>query len=214
MNALTTYANPYWDAVRDAVHEEPEGYWDPGPKVGGIGRVEEFGRRHDFTSRYSWSITDPATVAFVVEHLSARAVDPLAGNGYWAWLLGQQGIDVAASDLHPADGTGNQWHREGSVYVPVVQADAVDAVTVHGADRTLLLSWPPYDDPIGYRVLDAYSGSRVVFIGEGTGGCCGDDAMWSLLETEWSGVADHKPVQWYGMHDWVTVYERKSGGAS
>lgn len=211
MTTALTYDNPYWSAVADAVHVEPKEYWDPGPKVGGLGRISDSLRRHDFTSQYAWTITDPATVAFVAEHAGPRVVDPLAGNGYWAWILGQQGADVAASDLHPADGDGNQWHRGGSVYTPVVRADAVDAVTVHGEGRTLLLSWPPYDDPIGARILAAYRGPRVVYIGEGEYGCCGDEAMWSALESDWTETADHKPVQWFGMHDFVTVYERKAG---
>jgi len=208
-----TYDNPYWDAVREAIHVEPEGYWDPGPKIGGIGRIGDSLRRHDLTSRYAWTITDPDTVAFVVEHCGPRVIDPLAGTGYWAWLLSQHGIDVAASDINPPDSTDNTWHRDRQVFAPVAQADAVDAVTVLGDDRTLLLSWPPYDASIGRDVLDAFQGSRVVYIGEGSGGCCGDEAMWSALEgdwSDWSEVADHKPVQWFGLHDWVTVYERKA----
>lgn len=217
MTTAITYDNPYWDTVREHVHEEERHSWDRGPFVGGYrgdGDAKMYTRRGDLTSKYAWTITDPATVAFVAEHAGARVVDPLAGTGYWAWLLSQHGIDVAASDLNPPDLVGkNQWHRDGTVFVPVARAGAVEAVTVHGDDRTLLLSWPPYDDPIGRRVLDAYRGQRVVYIGEGAYGCCGDDAMWSALEADWTQVAEHRPVQWWGMHDWVTVYERKAVSA-
>lgn len=213
MTTAITYDNPYWDAVRDHVHEEERHPWDRGPFVGGYrgdDGAKMYTRRHDLTSQYAWTITDPATVAFVTEHCGPSVIDPLAGTGYWAWLLAQHGLDVAASDINPPDGDGNTWHREGNVFVPVVKADAVDAVTVHGDGRTLLLSWPPYDADIGHDVLKAYTGERVVYIGEGSGGCCGDEAMWSALESEWVEVVDHKPVQWFGLHDWVTVYERKA----
>lgn len=214
MTTAITYENPHWDTVRDFARQDEYHAWDKGLFVGGYRRPEDLNanlRRHDLTSRYAWTITDPATVAFVAEHAGPRVVDPLAGTGYWAWLLSQHGTDVAASDLNPPDLVGeNQWHRDGSVFVSVARADAVEAVTVLGDDRTLLLSWPPYDVPIGRKVLDAYRGARVVYIGEGSGGCCGDDDMWSELETNWSEVAEHKPVQWWGLHDWVTVYERKA----
>ena len=80
-------------------------------------------------------------------------------------------------------------------------------MTVH-PDRTLLLAWPPYDDPIGEKALTAYAGTRVIYIGEMDGGCCGDDAMFQRLATEWREVAEIRPVQWAGLHDWVTVYDR------
>lgn len=208
MTTETTYANPYWDLLKDKVHTQERHSWDPGPFVGGDGHWDDFRSRRRLTSEYAWTISDPATVAFVVEHAGKRVIDPLAGTGYWAWLLQQQGLDVAASDLNPADDGGSIYHRAGRVFTPVTRADAVDAVTVLGDDRTLLLSWPPYDDPIGRRILDAYRGERVVYIGEGAYGCCGDDAMWSELESGWHQVAEHKPVQWWGLHDWVTVYER------
>lgn len=212
MTAPTTYANPYWDLLADRVHHNERHPWDPGPFVGGDGHWADYRRRQDLVSDYAWTISDPAAVAFVAEHSGARVIDPLAGTGYWAWLLQQHGADVAASDLNPADGPGSAWHRGGRVFTPVYRADAVDAVTTLGHDRTLLLSWPPYDDPIGARILAAYTGPRVVYIGETSGGCCGDDTMWSALESGWHEAAEHKPVQWWGLHDWITVYDRS--GAS
>ncbi len=138
-------------------------------------------------------------------------VDPLAGTGYWAWLLTQAGRDVAASDVSPpAGGTQNHWHVGGKCFTHVDAADAVDAVVEH-ADRTLLLMWPPYDDEIGARIVRAYSGDRIVYVGEDAHGCCGTEAMFKMLddEDEWTNVASHRPIQWYGLHDRVTVYERR-----
>lgn len=209
MTAPATYANPYWDAVHDKVRIDQWASFHPsGPVVGGINHMDESISRHEMVSRYAWTITSPETVAFVVEHAGIRVIDPIAGTGYWAFLLGQHGFDVAASDLDPPDIAKNIYHREGVVYVPVAAADGSDAVTVQGDDRTLLLSWPPYDEPAGAAILAAYRGDRLIFIGEGTGGCCGDDRMWSLIESDWVEVAGHRPVQWWGLHDYVTVYER------
>lgn len=210
MTALTTYANPYWDAVSSLAHIERYHTWEePARFIGGATRWRETAGRHDLTSQYAWTITAPDTVDFVAEHAGTRVIDPLAGTGYWAHLLGQRGADVAASDLNPPNTAKNLWHRAGEVFVPVAARDAVDAV--EETDRTLLLSWPPYDEPTGAAVLNAYRGDRVVYIGEGESGCCGTDEMWAALRSNWTEVAEHRPVQWYGLHDWVTVYDRKDG---
>jgi len=204
----TVTSNAYWDAVKD--HARPGGYsWSKGYEVGGAPDYDKWAKRWDFTSEYSWTITDPATVQFVATHTGPYVFDPFAGTGWWAHLLGQYGISVLASDLKPlAPGSTNTYHWGTGTWAPVRNADAVDAAQQWGWGRTLLLSWPPYDEPIGAAVLAAYPGDRVVYIGENDGGCCGDDAMHALLRNGWIEVACHQPVQWWGMHDFVTVYER------
>lgn len=200
-----TIDNPMWDAIKD--HVRPDRRF--GVCVGGLNELVRWGSRHDLTSRYAWTITAPETVAFVAEYLRRSAIDPLAGSGYWAFLLAQAGVDVCASDLNPPahDPKVNQWHREGT-HLMVDQRDAVDAVTSADATRSLLLSWPPYDNPIGAEVVSAFRGDRIVYVGESWGGCCGDDRLFELLERDWAEVASHRPVQFYGIHDLVTVYDR------
>lgn len=215
-------ANPYWDAVRG--HVDFTGSLRGTPTVGGLrnyrdrsGELDlghwsrEVPQRAEFVRRYSWTITDPTSVAFVAEHSRGRLVDPMAGTGYWASVLAQSGVDVAASDLHPPTlgGKANHWHMDVAAYCPVFRADAADAVTAH-PDRTLLLSWPPYDRPVTH-ILDAYRGNRLIYIGEGWGGCCGDDDMFAAFERGWTQVAEHTPVQWDGMHDQIQVFDRKDG---
>lgn len=209
METETVIDNPYWDAVTD--HVGPDPWWPSAPFC--INWLDYPGKgvphRTDYVSRYAWTITSPEAVAFVAEQSGGKLVDPMAGTGYWAHVLDQMGVDVLAYDLHPADGgSANQWHKDQIPHAPVMQGDAVSVVSVH-SDRTLLLSWPPYDEPIGSKVLRAYKGDRVIYIGEGHGGCCGSDAMFDRLARDWIEVADHAPVQWMGMHDFITVYDRK-----
>lgn len=206
--------NDYWDAVRDYVQHDSLG---GGPAVDTYGSLSRratgaYGtevKRTELTSRYSWTVTDPATVDFVVEYAGGMVVDPMAGSGWWAHLLTEAGVTVLASDENPPDGTeANTWHRYDA-HVPVGRSDAADAVSLAPVGATLLLSWPPYDGDPGYRALKAYRGDRVIYIGEGEGGCCGDDNMFQFLRDEWDEVAEHRPVQFYGLHDFVTVYQRK-----
>jgi hypothetical protein len=208
--------NPYWDAVRD--HIDPTGSLWRTPSVNGFGRyrdrlghfdpdrwARESLSRRDFVGRYSWTIPDPVTLAFVAEHSMGRLVDPMAGTGYWAHLLAQLGVDTACYDLEP--GT-NLWHADQPLFVPVLKLDGRESVTLH-PDRALFLSWPPYDVPVGTEIVQAYAGTRVIFIGEPESGCTGDDALYELFEADWSEVAEHVPVQWDGIHDRVTVYDRR-----
>lgn len=209
--------NAYWEAVRE--HVDPTGSLWRTPEVGGLGRyrkpggladVERWHReapsRHALVEQYSWTITDPATVAFVAEHAGPRVVDPMAGSGWWARLLADAGRDVIAYDLTPPASAANAWHKVGVEHFPVVLGDAVDTVAVH-SDRTLLLSWPPYGFD-ACPILDAYAGARLVYVGEDWGGCCADDGFFEQLGKDWSKAAEHVPVQWSGIHDVVHVYER------
>jgi hypothetical protein len=202
--------NPYWLAVRDSVKAGDFPWEGPcvarfsfsmlGERDDGVPTLD----RHDYVGKYSWTIPDPMSVEFVAAHVVGEGVvDPLAGTGYWAYLLGQLGIETACYDLAPGD---NPWHRGEPLWTEVIEMDGADAAAKHG-NRTLLLAWPPYGEDVGTRVLRAYRGERVIYIGE-LDGCCGDDDMRDELENNWTEVAERVPVQWWGLHDRITIYER------
>jgi hypothetical protein len=73
---------------------------------------------------------------------------------------------------------------------------------------TRFLSCPPFVQDVGARTLMTYKGKRVIYIGEGRGGGTGDDQMHRILDKDWTEVDSGEPVQWWGVHDLVTVYER------
>lgn len=201
MTPTETTTNAYWDAVKDHVRESQMS-WNGGPAVDWLTPRDGAPRRDDYVRRYAWTITHPATVGFVAAHSGGRLVDPLAGTGWWAHILGEAGVDVIASDLEPG---ANTW--SDGLYATVSQGDAVDVVP-HHRNRTLLLAWPPYASDLGERILAAYPGRRVIYIGEGEGGCCADDGFFEALRRDWAEVDAHVPVQWDGIHDVITVYDR------
>jgi hypothetical protein len=192
VNALD---NPYWDALRAGTAIPVDAASLDWTAVGPLKALPAY--REFCAFRYAMTITDPATVTFVTMHANGRVIDPLAGTGYWTYLLRQAGIDVHACDLNPSDQT----------YVPVITGDAAPAAA-RTPDRTLLLSWPPYEGDVGERTLRAYRGARVIYLGEDFGGCCGSDTMFDLLRDEWTEVAAHTPIQWPGSRDHVTVFDR------
>jgi hypothetical protein len=172
----------------------------------GLPYVTEWVDRDALVDLYSWTITHPDTVAFVAAHTGGRVIDPLAGSGWWASLLTAHGVDVYASDKLIAC-EGNTFHTI-TAHHPIIAGDAPDVVAAHGQDRTLLLSWPPYEDPVGAQILRAYTGPRVIYIGTERGGCCGDDAMFDELYGNFEEVDVAIPVRFDAFRDVVAVYER------
>jgi len=211
--------NPLWELVgpRWQLHERlfreptvltpyPEGH----ARAGEHDMLSSFQRREPMVKRFAWSVTAPATVDFVAEHAGELLLDPMAGTGYWAYLLRQCGVGVLASDLHGGAGNANPWHPEANAWTDVERGDALDTLAAMGGapGHTLLLAWPPCGDPVANLALVAYTGTRVIYIGE-EWGCTADDEFHQRLESHWQLVAAHVPVCWDGIHDRVLVYERK-----
>lgn len=173
---------------------------------------------HDLCRQYSWSIPDPASLEFVSRYLGRTAVEIGAGTGYYASMLAQLGTYVTCYDQHPPHRSGkNHWHsprvnRYGEL---TGETRPVYCGVYHGNhnktaryDCPLFLCWPPYGDSMAYKALKAYAGKRLVYIGEGPGGCTADDNFFALLDREWEQIDEHTPLQWSCTHDYITVYDR------
>lgn len=228
--ASSVTENPYWDLVKEIEPDKSQANYEKVFSPDGFGwymatwderkaYMERYGR-DKLVSTYAWAIPDPATLAFVAAVASKGLVELGAGSGYWAWQLTQLGVDVVAYDLKPPHLAPNNYHSlnrdrfqptepelRDEIFFDVQLMDAVAAVERH-SDRTLFLCWPPYATSMAAKALRAYRGDRVIYIGEGSSGCTGCAEFHALLDSEWDEIATHRPVQWYGIHDWVTVYER------
>jgi hypothetical protein len=195
--------NPYWDEVKDSVYIDSL-YNTPMVDRKDLRLLED---RHDLVAKYSWTITDPASVEFVAKYAKQFVIDPMAGSGYWSRLLIEMGIDVCSYDN--LSWTNHIKHQ----HVVIAKGEAPQVVR-RFPYHTLLLAWPPYSNSIGYQTVRNYRRSlvkeqRVIYIGESDGGCTGDEDMFKEFEDHWEVVAEHRPVQWFGLHDYITVYDRK-----
>lgn len=169
-----------------------------------------FQAREAIKDRYAWAIPNDAALSAIA------AVGPIveigAGTGYWAWLLQQRGVDVIAYDAAPpGPTTTNHWHKtRESTFTDVLVGGPEEAIPCAG--RTLMLCWPPYDDPMAHRALSLYlsaGGKRLVYIGEGYGGCTADDAFHALVRERMVERETITIPQWYGVHDYCAIYEVK-----
>lgn len=110
--------------------------------------------------------------------------------------------DGAWMDL-PNGAAGKEWHT-------IVEGSCEVLALPENQDRALFLCWPPYDKDFAYNVLKAYQGNTLIYVGEGEGGCTGDDNFFKLLEKEWEEVAyDDGFTSWSGIHDQLIIYRRK-----
>lgn len=165
--------------------------------------------RTELTNRYSFSVPTEEALE-EIKGFSTSIVEIGAGGGYWAGLLLEMGVDIIAFDNH-------SWAREKMRFAvsvgkwfDVEKAD-LEVITEH-SNRTLMLSWPPYNDPMAADTLKAYmraGGTKLVYIGENINGCTGDELFHRILHKFWNLDKYVEIPQWGGIHDAVMLYSRR-----
>jgi len=148
--------------------------------------------RQRLVARYAWAIPSEEAIALLVR--LGPLVEMGAGTGYWAWLIRQAGGDILAYDRYPPPDRRNRWHGGERQWTEVLPGGA-RRLSRH-PDRTLLLCWPPVDEPMGLESLRAYPGPTVVFVGEtrGRSPLLAELDRWDVTETlaipQWEGITD------------------------
>lgn len=199
--------------------------------------ISQFEVREKLVRRYSWSVPTEEALQMILDAASGRPIVEVGcGTGYWLSLLAERGARVHAYDLSPPspESEANHWHKKMEPFVPIHVGDH-DVLRSYG-HALLLLSWPPYDEPFGSQALTAYhaaGGQVVAYIGEGAGGCTGDEAMFCLLgqgsscyvhdygwdsgdysclcerpAAQWRCIDTLTLPQWEGIHDYLSIYHR------
>jgi hypothetical protein len=140
-----------------------------------------------------------------------------AGCGTLSAALRAAGADVVATD---ADGTAILPNGHGYAFqtgrrIEVIPMDGAQAVAAHPG-RLVLLSCPTYDDPWSERVLDAIPiGGRILYVGEGMGGCTATDAFHEDLMRDFESEACIPTMTWPSLHDRAEIFVRtKAAGKS
>ncbi|MFI8370085.1 hypothetical protein [Streptomyces sp. NPDC085466] len=164
-------------------------------------------RRELLSRTFSWTIAAPSTLRWIVRCASgAGLLEVGAGTGYWAARLRQAGADIVATDAHGVEHNG---FAGGFQHAQTVVCSAVDAVRRYPG-RTLMILWPPKDDPMAAQALRAYQGDSFLYVGEGPGGMCADTAFFAELERGWLPAAIAPlTVRWLGHRDRPTLYRRR-----
>ena len=166
-----------------------------------FGRYED---RHECIAKYGFAIPNEEAIQKLVA--LSPIVEMGAGIGYWASLIAAEGGQIECYDKFlGVDNAYSFKHRDP--WFPV-QSGEPELLKTHPA-KTLLLGWPCYADSFANDCLKAFRGDTVVYIGEGMGGCTANDIFHKRLEYQWSEVDFVSIPRWDGIHDWMTIYERK-----
>jgi 8-oxo-dGTP pyrophosphatase MutT (NUDIX family) len=162
---------------------------------------EEFRRK--FAGMFSWNFPDKEMYVDICDFADEEEILSVgSGSGFNERCLDLYGAEVKATDAFRGFG----YERKRS-WIEVEKCTGVEAVRKY-ENNVLLLSWPPYGDPMAYRTLSEFKGSKLVYIGEEELGCTCDDRFFGLLEG-WELKKEIHPLRWKNMHDSCFLYVRK-----
>jgi len=156
--------------------------------------------RHYRRRRYSYAIPNAQAIAALCD--LSPLIEVGAGTGYWASVVQERGGDILPFD----DGSWYCRPRFWPRWTTVFQGGA--SVVARYPGRTLFLCWPPSDDSMATDSLRLYTGRTFIYVGEGGGGCTGDDEFHAMLERDWTLAREIMIPQWHGINDIMAVYER------
>jgi hypothetical protein len=146
-------------------------------------------------TQFSWAVPTDEAIDVIAAHVS-RVVEIGCGSGYWAWLMRQAGVTVAAVDVRlPAVA----WHP--------IERDSELASARH-PDKALFLCWPPWGTTMADRALASYAGPCVIYVGEWNRGS-GTPGFFARLARDFAMIAHVQIPQWYMRTDSLMVFRRR-----
>lgn len=169
--------------------------------------AKTFERRREVIGSYGFAVPSRPALQAIIDNSPHGVLEIGAGTGYWASLLAKLEADVVAYDSYEGHYTDALRH---GAHFPIRKGDGRQAVRDRAHDsRTLFMSWPDYDVSWPAEVLEAYEGNTVVYVGESSGGCTGDDRFHQILSDHWTSVAEVAIPTWPGIHDGLEIFTRK-----
>ncbi len=192
-------------------------------------------RRTQLIAGHGFAIPTNQAIDAIMRCSPTGIVEIGAGTGYWAHLLQQRGIDVAAFDIEPAPSRQNRWFAGARPWHAVHYGDG--EVAGQHPDRTLLIIWPTKNEIWAADAIELYhsaGGTCVIYVGEEPGGRTGDNVFHALLgeltvcaqceyrstaspcicsvETRWCRTETIALPHWPGYHDNLHIYARRAIG--
>jgi len=172
--------------------------------------LQSFYMRETYCDKYSYALITKDFIEDLTGIIGGKtAIEVAAGPGWLSYWLRKRGARVILT-------TDNMsWHKnEERIFAPgITKGDAAETVLKTNTDF-VILSWP-YMDKMASKIWEAMApGQKMVYIGEGEGGCCADDTFFSMvLASDEEGLNWEKRVksllQWQGLHDRCHVLEKK-----
>lgn len=172
--------------------------------------IENFKKREDFRKGISWHIPTKSLVDLIKKYSPIVSVG--CGLGYTERLSEKEGADIILTDISPD--SQNKWCITDDKYFSegILRMDAKEAV-MRFKDRNVFMAWPPYNNPMAYDVANTMEiGRYLVYVGESSGGCTGDDLFFNYLYENFEGVEEEVYIpSWDGIYDNAYIYKKIKG---
>ena len=159
--------------------------------------ASRFEARTNLVSRFAWAIPNDAAIRAIARY--SPIVEMGAGTGYWARCLTEAGAEVTCYDQSPGQ-NDQAWHPVMAGQPPVL---------VNHREAALLLCWPPYNSSMAYQAVKFHGGRILCYVGEGPGGCTGDEAFHEYVGNHYEEVESIAIPQYDGLRDALFIYQRK-----
>ena len=162
-----------------------------------------FNFRHIYTYR-SFPILTKEWIKSIADYCQQfnKVYELAAGGGWITYWLRKYGIDIECIDNYKwKDIKYNDWVKKG---------DAVEYVKNNQDIELFILSWPWMDDMAANIFESMRSGQRILYVGEGYGGCTANDRFFKLVENkkEETNIEDNF-ISFWGIHDYPSVYVKE-----
>ena len=169
--------------------------------------------RYSFVEQFGFVLLNNKILDITADFLKDKSVCEIgAGTGWLSYQLQKRDINITAIDYKPGHDSDFGFKK---LHTEVLMMNGIDYLESNFPD-VVILSWPDYDTSFASDILSLLQkGQTLIYIGEGEGGCTGDDAFFELLnkKTELNETVTHslqkESLCWNGVHDTWYVFEVK-----
>jgi hypothetical protein len=189
------FLNPYLDFYRAM----PASFRrDPSAPISAVEMLspEWLKLKSAIATQFAWAVPTEEAVRTILRY-STNVVEIGAGNGYWAWMMRQVGITVAAFD---ADSPRFTWHE-------VMPGD--ERAVLFFPAHALFLCWPPWNSVMAHNALNYHRGNYVLYVGEWWGGSA-TPQFFEQLVSRFDAIEVVGIPQWFGRDDRLMIFRRRS----
>ncbi len=168
--------------------------------------------RAEYNKKFGFFLVNEDFLSLSSNYLKNKKICEVgAGTGFLSKCFIELGLDITAIDLK----VKNNSYGFSQTFTEILEVNAVDYLRKNSNQYdTILMSWPNYDNDFAFNVLKQMSkGQELIYIGEGYGGCTGNDAFHEMLNEKcflekYSTEQFSKcSYSWPGIHDSVYVYK-------
>ena len=171
--------------------------------VPGQSFLDSYRLREKFLKEFGFAVLCAEAVELLRPHCPWLEV----GAGSGAWVRGLQAAGLAVIGTDPKN--DEHWGFQYEKHAPLAPLPAADAIK-WAPDRNVLCVWPTLGQSWAAEAIAVITPGRfLALVHEEEGGCVGDDAMYEILSTSYTQVAEEALPCFPGIHDHLTLYQRK-----